>query len=75
MPSSTDLLAISERLHDGPQQSVTAVRLLADAARTALAAGDTDTAGKAIARITATADEAAGQLRDEVARLRAAAGA
>ncbi len=67
MPSSTDL---SQRLHDGPQQSVTAIRLLADAARHALDAGDTDTARHALDRIAEVADEAAANLRSEVTRLR-----
>ena len=40
MPSSTERHELAERLHDGPQQYVTAIRLLADAARKALDAGD-----------------------------------
>jgi signal transduction histidine kinase len=70
MPSSTDRERLAERLHDGPQQEVTAIRLLTDAARTALDAGETDTARRALDRIAATADEAANSLRDEVSRLR-----
>ena len=70
MPSSTEKHALAERLHDGPQQSVTAIRLLTDAARTALADGDPEVARQALDRIAATADEAAQSLRDEVTRLR-----
>jgi signal transduction histidine kinase len=70
MPSSTDCERLAEWLHDGPQQSVTAIRLLTDAARTALDAGETDTARRALDRIATTADEAADSLRAEASRLR-----
>lgn len=76
MPSSTERRELADRLHDGPQQYVTAIRLLADAARKALDTGDQDAARRSLDRIGATADNLAENLRTEVARLRddAAAG-
>ena len=70
MPSSTERERLAAWLHDGPQQSVTAIRLLTDAALRALDAGDAETARRALDRIASTADDAADQLRDQVSRLR-----
>ncbi len=49
---------------------MTAIRLLADAARKALDAGDPEAAGRSLDRIGATADDLADDLRIEVTRLR-----
>ena len=70
MPSSTERHELAERLHDGPQQHVTAIRLLADASRKALDAGDLDAARRSLDRIGITADDLAEDLRNEVTRLR-----
>ncbi len=70
MPSSTERRELAERLHDGPQQYVTAIRLLADAARKALDADDPDAARRSLNRIAAAADDLAENLRTEVTRLR-----
>jgi len=50
-------------IHDGPQQTTTALRLLADGARHALEHGDADQARGALDRIEQLAKEAAEQLR------------
>ncbi len=70
MPSSTDPPA--DRLHDGAQQSITAVRLLADGALAALRDGDVAGATAALERLGQAADQAATQIALEVERLRAA---
>jgi signal transduction histidine kinase len=61
MPSSTDRIA--DELHDGPQQLVTAIRLMADAGTTALAEGDTSRTQHALTRIVELADETAAELK------------
>jgi signal transduction histidine kinase len=50
-------------IHDGPQQTTTALRLLADGARHALEHGDIDQARGALGRIEQLAKEASDQLR------------
>jgi len=50
-------------IHDGPQQTTTALRLLADGARHALEHGDVDQARGALERIEQLAKEASDQLR------------
>jgi len=54
---------LAAQLHDGPQQTTTALRLLADGARHALDQGDAAQAREAVARIEQLALEAAEQLR------------
>ena len=54
---------IAGRLHDGPQQLMTAIRLLADGARHALNEGQLDDAAHAMERLQELAAEAGDQLR------------
>lgn len=54
---------IAHRLHDGPQQLMTAIRLVADGARHALEQGDTAGAREGLARLEQLAAEAADELR------------
>jgi signal transduction histidine kinase len=54
---------IAHRLHDGPQQLMTAIRLVADGARHALEQGDSDQARQGLERLEQMAAEAADELR------------
>jgi signal transduction histidine kinase len=54
---------IASRLHDGPQQLMTAIRLLADGAQHALETGQTEQAGRTLERLQQLAMEAADELR------------
>jgi signal transduction histidine kinase len=54
---------LAHRLHDGPQQLMTAIRLVADGARHALEQGDLDQARAGLARLEQLAVEAADELR------------
>ena len=60
---------LAGRLHDGPQQTTTALRRLADSARHALDQGDVEHARSAMARVEELALEAADQLRQLTASL------
>jgi signal transduction histidine kinase len=54
---------LAHRLHDGPQQLMTAIRLVADGARHALEQGDSAQAREGLARLEQLAAEAADELR------------
>jgi signal transduction histidine kinase len=54
---------LAHRLHDGPQQVMTAIRLVADGARHALEQGDVEGARAGLARLEQLAAEAADDLR------------
>jgi signal transduction histidine kinase len=54
---------IASRLHDGPQQLMTAIRLLADGARHALETGQTEQAAATLERLQQLTVEAADELR------------
>ena len=54
---------IAHRLHDGPQQLYTAIRLQAEGARHAISEGDPSGAPDALARLQALASEASEELR------------
>ena len=54
---------IASRLHDGPQQLMTAIRLLADGAQHALETGQTEQAGHTLERLQQLTMEAADELR------------
>src|SRR6478752_7030230 len=54
---------IASRLHDGPQQLMTAIRLLADGAQHALETGQTEQAGRTLERLQQLTMEAADELR------------
>ena len=60
---------IAHRLHDGPQQLYTAIRLQAEGARHAISEGDSSRAADALARLQALASEASEELRQMTARL------
>jgi hypothetical protein len=55
--------ALAERLHDGPQQIMTAMRLVADGTRHALDEGDVERARLGILRLEQLAAEGANELR------------
>jgi signal transduction histidine kinase len=57
------------RLHDGPQQTMTAVRLMADVARDAIRAGDRQRADEVLERLENVASDAADDLRRTTAAL------
>jgi signal transduction histidine kinase len=61
--------ALAHRLHDGPQQSLTAVRLMCDAALEAIGRGDVDRAREVLERLELLAAESADDLRRTVGRL------
>ena len=61
--------ALAHHLHDGPQQTLTAVRLMTGAARDAVRSGDPERAEEALAKLDAIATEAADELRRTTARL------
>jgi len=61
--------ALAMRLHDGPQQTMTAVRLLCDVIGDAIRNGDVDRANEVLARLEDVAADAADDLRRTVARL------
>lgn len=61
--------ALALRLHDGPQQTMTAVRLMADVAREAIRAGDRQRADEVLERLESVASEAADDLRRTTAGL------
>ena len=60
---------IARRLHDGPQQLYTAIRLQAEGARHAIGEDDPGRAAEALARLQALASEASEELRQMTARL------
>ena len=57
------------RLHDGPQQTMTAVRLMCDVIADAVRTGDVDRATEVLDRLEHVASGAADDLRRTVARL------
>jgi len=61
--------ALALRLHDGPQQTMTAVRLMCDVIADAIRNGDVDRATEVLARLEDVASAAADDLRRTVARL------
>jgi two-component system, NarL family, sensor histidine kinase UhpB len=61
--------ALAMRLHDGPQQTMTAVRLMCDVIGDAIRNGDVDRANEVLARLEDVASAAADDLRRTVARL------
>ena len=60
---------IAHRLHDGPQQVLTAIRLLADGIRHALENDETQRALEGLERLEQLAMEAGDELRQMTARL------
>src|SRR3954449_8040183 len=60
---------VAHDLHDGPQQLVAAIRLMADAAAHALGKGDEQGAQDAVARLGQHADAASEELRRITGRL------
>jgi signal transduction histidine kinase len=60
---------IAQRLHDGPQQLLTAIRLLADGVRHALENDETQRALEGLERLEQLAIEAGDELRQMTARL------
>jgi signal transduction histidine kinase len=60
---------IAHRLHDGPQQLLTAIRLLADGVRHAMEEGETAHAREGLDRLEQAAVEAGDELRQMTARL------
>jgi two-component system sensor histidine kinase UhpB len=60
---------IAHRLHDGPQQVLTAIRLLADGIRHALESDETPRALEGLERLEQLAIEAGDELRQMTARL------
>ncbi len=54
---------LADSLHDGPQQVLTAIRLVADGTRHALDEGDADAARLGLERLEQLAAEGADQLR------------
>ncbi len=61
--------ALAMRLHDGPQQTMTAVRLMCDVIADAVRTGDVDRATEVLERLEDVASGAADDLRRTVARL------
>ena len=61
--------ALAMRLHDGPQQTMTAVRLMCDVIADAVRTGDVDRAAEVLERLEDVASGAADDLRRTVARL------
>jgi signal transduction histidine kinase len=61
--------ALALRLHDGPQQTMTAVRLMSDVIGDAVRSGDVNRATEVLARLEQLASDAADDLRRTVARL------
>jgi two-component system, NarL family, sensor histidine kinase UhpB len=61
--------ALALRLHDGPQQTMTAVRLMCDVIADAIRTGDVDRATEVLDRLEDVASAAADDLRRTVARL------
>src|SRR5689334_18895692 len=61
--------ALAHHLHDGPQQTLTAVRLMTGAARDAVRSGDAERADEALTRLDGVAAEAAEELRRTTSRL------
>jgi signal transduction histidine kinase len=61
--------ALAMRLHDGPQQTMTAVRLMCDVIGDAIRNGDVDRANEVLTRLEDVASGAADDLRRTVARL------
>jgi signal transduction histidine kinase len=64
-----DRRRLAHRLHDGPQQLMTALRLMADVARHAVQSGDGDRARHAIGELERRASEAGDDLRRMTRRL------
>src|SRR5438067_9485249 len=65
----TERATLAHSLHDGPQQTMTAVRLMCDVVRDAVARGDDHRAGEVLDRLERLASDAADDLRRTVARL------
>jgi signal transduction histidine kinase len=61
--SDAEREALAHRLHDGPQQSLAAIRLIADGVRDALDTGDIPTAGQRLEKLEAIAIAAGEELR------------
>jgi signal transduction histidine kinase len=61
--------ALAHRLHDGPQQTMTAVRLMGGVIADAVRSGDGDRATEVLARLEQLASDAADDLRRTVAGL------
>ena len=60
---------LAHTLHDGPQQTMTAVRLMTDVVRDAIDAEDWERAREVLAKLDAVASQAADELRRATARL------
>jgi signal transduction histidine kinase len=60
---------LAHHLHDGPQQTLTAVRLMTGAARDAVRSGDQARADEVLTKLDGIASEAADELRRTTARL------
>ena len=65
--------ALANRLHDGPQQSLTAVRLMVNVAQEAVRSDDRGQAEQVLAKLDELASQAAEELRKLTARLYPAA--
>jgi signal transduction histidine kinase len=65
--------SIADRLHDGPQQSLTAVRLMVNVAQEAVRSNDRGQAEQVLAKLDTLAADAAEELRKLTARLYPAA--
>jgi signal transduction histidine kinase len=65
--------SLANRLHDGPQQSLTAVRLMVNVAQEAVRSDDREQAEQVLAKLDELASEAAEQLRKLTAGLYPAA--
>ncbi|MDX6594433.1 MAG: two-component system, NarL family, sensor histidine kinase UhpB [Gaiellales bacterium] len=61
--SDAEREALAHRLHDGPQQSLAAIRLIADGVRDALDTGDIPTAGQRLEKLEGIAAAAGDELR------------
>ncbi|MGN6380945.1 MAG: sensor histidine kinase [Gaiellales bacterium] len=64
-----DRAAIAHQLHDGPQQTLTAVRLMVNAAQNAIRSNDRERTEQVLAKLDVLASEAAQELRRLTARL------
>jgi signal transduction histidine kinase len=67
--SDAEREALAHRLHDGPQQSIAAIRLIADGVRDALDTGDIPTANQRLERLEGIAAAAGEELRKMTAAL------
>lgn len=67
--SDAERAGIAHRLHDGPQQALAAIRLIADGVRDALDTGDIPTAGQRLEKLEGVAAAAGDELRRMTAAL------